>query len=119
MIEPIRTLRALTFGRLRLAASREPIAAFGSGPSVTAPPRHLPQRVVGEFLVKRLSLKILPELVSGRGTAGRSPVVDGPPLAADLWRGKHSLRSCPSVTCFACDTSPRQAQGGLNEVAYV
>jgi hypothetical protein len=69
--------------------------------------------------VTRLSLKFLPELVSGRGTAGRSPVVEGQPLAAELWRGKHSLRSCPSVTRCACATSPSQARGGLKEAFRV
>jgi hypothetical protein len=34
--------------------------------------------------VTNFFLKLLPELVSGRGTAGRSPVVEGLPLAAAL-----------------------------------
>jgi hypothetical protein len=70
-------------------------------------------------MIPNASLKILPELVSGRGTAGRRPVVEGLPLAAELWRAAHSLRSCPSVTRCACATSPRQARGGLNVVPYV
>jgi hypothetical protein len=58
----IRILRAF-------APLREAIAAFGSGPSVTASPRHLPQTSWGRILEPSLSAKILPELVSGRGTA--------------------------------------------------
>jgi hypothetical protein len=71
----------------------------------------------GEFACRIISAQILPELVSGRGTAGRSPGVEGLPLAAELWRGKHSLRSCPSVTRYAGATSPRQARGGLKGMA--
>jgi|GEM_PF-3387827 hypothetical protein len=73
----------------------------------------------GEIACRIIRTQILPELASGRGTAGRSPVVEGQPLAAELWRAKHSLRSCPSVTRCACATSPRQARGGLKEVARV
>jgi hypothetical protein len=49
----IRTLRALTFGRLRLVPSCEPIAAFGSGPSV--PLREPPPRdKLGEEFLSRV-----------------------------------------------------------------
>ena len=90
---------------------------------VASPPSALraatPRQAGGGFRVRRLVLQILPELASGRGTAGRSPVVEGQPLAAELWHAKHSLRLYPSVTRYACATSPRQARGGLKEVTRV
>lgn len=71
--------------------------------SVSPSAIHLLQQDVGGLLRMKLwSNQILPELVSGRGTAGHSPVVEGPPLAAEFRRAIHSLRSRPSVSPSDC-----------------
>jgi hypothetical protein len=88
------------------------------GPSVSPSAIHLPQQAVGGlFGMKVWSNQILPELVSGRGTAGRSPVVEGPPFAAEFWRTVHSLRSRPSVSPADCHL-PETSSGRISGFAH-
>jgi len=96
---------------------------------VVSPPSVLrtatsPRQAGGGFRVRRLVLQILPALVSGEakalrssgGTAGHGSVLEERPLAAELWRAKHALRSCPSVSASHCHL-PQTSWGRILELS--
>ncbi len=113
------------FVSLMTADASLPSSPSGEGPGVGAVGKHRASRIaptptpplkrrglsvppqcsaVPDLFAVMAVLKILPELVSGRGTARR--VVEGAALQAPL-------RGGPSVTRFARATSPRQARRGF------